>query len=75
MTSTLETIGLIATILAISGVVLNNYRRVECFGVWLVSNALTLGIHVSVGVWSLALRDVVFLGLAVHGWRMWRKRG
>ena len=69
----LETIGTIATVIAILGVVLNNRRKRACFLLWLASNALSAGIHVSVGVWSLVARDVIFLALAVEGLWLWRR--
>lgn len=69
----IEAIGAAATAIAICGVVLNNRRRRSCFVLWLVSNSLTLAIHVAVGVWSLVARDAVFLLLAVEGLYRWRK--
>lgn len=67
----IELIGAIATALAIGGVLLNNHRLRVCFLVWLVSNAITLGLHLHAGLFSLAARDVAFLLLAVHGWVKW----
>lgn len=69
----LEVIGIISSVMAIAGVVLNNRMRIECFYLWWVSNAIFVGIHVHAGIWSLAGRDVVFLVLAVHGWHCWKK--
>jgi len=69
----LETIGTIATVLAITGVLANNRRLRWCFVVWMVSNSLTAGIHAYAGIWSLFVRDVVFLILAVEGWKKWGK--
>lgn len=71
---TLELIGAVATCLAIAGVVLNNGRRRTCFLVWLFSNGLSLGIHLWLGVWSLAGRDAAFLALAVDGWFRWGRK-
>ncbi len=70
----IELIGIIATILAVTGVLANNRRLRWCFIVWFISNSITLIIHVHVGVWSLMVRDVIFLMLAVEGWRMWKLR-
>jgi nicotinamide riboside transporter PnuC len=70
----IETIGTISTVLAIAGVILNNRRLRPCFLVWMVSNALTLGIHAQTDVWSLVVRDAVFLVLAVEGWIKWSKK-
>ena len=67
----LETVGWSATFVALVGVYLNNRRRRACFVVWLISNAMTLGIHVAIGMWSLAARDVSFFVLAIHGWMLW----
>ena len=70
----LEVIGIIATILAVTGVVLNNRRLRVCFIIWFVSNALSLIIHAQTGVWSLTARDAIFLVLAVEGWIKWGKK-
>ena len=64
-------IGWTATIVAILGVWLNNRRRRACFVLWLVSNGITFGIHAWAGMWSLAVRDLAFFVLAVHGWWLW----
>lgn len=70
----IETLGVIATVIAIAGVVLNNHRHIGCFYLWLVSNTLSAVVHVQTGVWSMTLRDVIFLGLALHGWRVWKSK-
>lgn len=69
----IEVLGAIAGLAAIVGVVLNNRRLIGCFYVWIFSNALTGGIHVYSGLWTLAIRDVVFLVLAFDGLRHWRR--
>ena len=68
-----EALGIIGTVLAVAGTVLNNQRRRACFYVWIVSNIITLIVHVQAGIWSLAARDAIFLVLAVDGLRRWRK--
>ena len=70
----IEIISTLATIIAIAGVILNNHRRRSCFILWLGSNSLTLAVHLYVGLWSMSVRDVIFLGLAVHGWAMWGRK-
>ena len=70
----LELIGTISTILAVTGVILNNRRLRVCFLVWMVSNSLTLIIHGHTGIWSLAVRDGIFLILAVEGWIKWGRK-
>jgi len=67
----IEIAGMISTMFAVAGVVLNNRRLRLCFALWLVSNAVSLWIHVDAGVWSLAVRDGIFLLLAVEGWFKW----
>ncbi|MFB3894642.1 MAG: nicotinamide mononucleotide transporter [Phycisphaerae bacterium] len=46
-------------------------RRRACFALWLVSNAITFGIHAAAGMWPLAARDGAFFIMAIHGWRVW----
>ena len=71
----IELVGIIAVV----GVVLNAKRMTSCFYVWMVSNSISLGLHVyaamTVGAdtWALAGRDVMFLVLAFYGLKSWRK--
>ena len=72
MNITIETFGIITTVLAIAGVVLNNRMDRKCFWFWIVSNAISCGLHCYIGLWSLAVRDAAFLVLAFDGLRRWR---
>ena len=67
-------IGMIGTVLAIVGVVLNNRLNIACFSVWIVSNTIFAALHIKAGLWSIVVRDVVFTFLAIEGWRQWSKK-
>lgn len=67
MTKRLEILGTIAPVIAVAGVLANNYRLRACFVAWLLSNGLTAYLHLRQRMWSLLMRDVIFLGLAVQG--------
>lgn len=67
----IELLGFISTVLSVAGVLLNNYRLWPCFVLWLFSNALCAWIHYKKRVWSLLVRDIIFLGLAVQGLILW----
>jgi len=76
-----ELLGWLATTGAVVGVVANNHRLRWCFLVWLCTNAASCLLHVrglllgDDAMLAMAVRDGVFLLLAVHGWLMWgRKR-
>lgn len=68
-----EALGIIATILAVAGVWLNNRKLIACFYLWLISNAISAYCHYDVGLNSLLMRDAIFLVLAVEGILKWRK--
>jgi len=70
----IEIISILATVIAIAGVILNNHRRRECFLLWLGSNSLTLAVHLAVGLYAMSVRDMIFIALAVHGWIMWGRK-
>ena len=70
-----EIFGFVAGIVAIAGVVLNNHRLVECFWLWMVSNAICAGIHLRAGLYSMAAKDIVFLVLAIDGLIRWTGAG
>lgn len=67
----LELIGAVATVLAVTGVLFNNRRCRICFIFWFASNSVTLILHADVGLWSLVVRDAIFIALAVEGWLRW----
>ena len=58
--------------IAIIGVIANNHKLWVCFPLWFVSNLAGAWIHYQSGVYSLLARDVIFLGLAVHGFYIWK---
>ena len=64
-----EVFGTAAMVLAIWGCVLNNRLRRSCFVFWLISNAISAGMHIEMNCWSLATRDAVFFVLAIEGLR------
>jgi nicotinamide riboside transporter PnuC len=69
----IEFIGTITTILAVSGVVLNNRHRIECFYLWLVSNLLSAVIHFQTETYSLMVRDLIFLALSIERIWVWKR--
>lgn len=69
----IELVGLVVTVIAVAGVVCNNRKLRACFWLWIISNALTAAIHAHAGIWSLCVRDVIFLILSIEGWWLWRK--
>ena len=69
-----EVFGVIATVLAVTGCVLNNRRRRICFAVWIFSNLICGWLHFDSGLWPLMVRDVIFSALAIEGWFLWDKR-
>jgi nicotinamide mononucleotide transporter len=66
-----ESISLVATVIAVAGVVLNNHRVRWCFALWLCSNAMSAAVHLDAHLWGMLARDSIFLLLAVHGWWAW----
>jgi len=69
-----EIAGVIAMMLAVSGVISNNRKLRVCFILWIISNILSGYIHFSTGVTSLLVRDILFTILAVEGWYKWSKK-
>ncbi len=62
---------ILATVFSVAGVVLNNYQCRWCFPLWLVSNAICFGYHWRARLIGLAVRDGIFIALAVAGWIQW----
>lgn len=70
----MEITGWIATGLAVVGVLLNNQLMRSCFYFWLISNAISCGLHIAVCLWSLAVRDALFFAFAIFGLLSWSKK-
>lgn len=68
-------LGWLATVLSVAGVVLNNCRLWPCFLLWMVSNAISAMLHArrDTRIWSLFVRDLVFLALSVVGLWQWTR--
>ena len=66
-----EVFGVIATVISVVGVILNNNRQIECFGFWVVSNLICAAIHAKSRLWSMMVRDLIFTVLAVDGIFRW----
>lgn len=69
-----EYLGIIATALAVTGVLLNNRMNRWGFALWVVSNLLCLRLHAVAGLISLAARDIIFTVLAVEGFFRWSRK-
>lgn len=67
----IEIVGVLVTVLAVYGVILNNGHNKKCFIVWFYSNALSLIVHASLMCWSLTVRDLIFMCLAYVGYKKW----
>ena len=67
----IEVIGIISMCLSVTGVVLNNRKLKICFIFWVISNTFSGYIHYNSEVYSLLLRDFVFILLAIEGWFKW----
>ncbi len=62
------------TAASIGGVILNNYRRRECFLVWIVTN-FTWSLHdLSIGERAQAAMFLVYFFLAIWGYVQWGKK-
>jgi len=70
----MELLGIVATVLAIAGVLLNNRLNRACFILWLISNGMSCLIHAVIGCWSLTVRDAIFFVLAIQGYVLWGKK-
>lgn len=68
-----EIFGMVCTVIAVAGVWLNNRKVRACFVLWLFSNAISMALHIGAGLYSLAVRDLIFLALAVEGLIIWRE--
>ncbi len=69
-----EFFSVISSVLAITGVVLNNRLNITCFYLWIVSNVICAIIHAFSGLYVLAGKDLIFFLLAIHGLWSWSQK-
>jgi nicotinamide riboside transporter PnuC len=62
-------------LLGITGVVLNNHRRKECFYCWLLSSAGWAVVDFSTGLYIQSALFATYFCLAIHGLAKWSKEG
>jgi len=70
---TMDMLGWPATVLAVIGVLLNNFQLWPCFVFWMLSNGLSAWIHRTTGPRSLMVRDLIFFALACVGLWQWTR--
>lgn len=63
----------LTTVGALTGQLLLARKRTDNWPVWLAVNVLSVVLFVQAGLWPTALLYAVFAGLAVVGWRTWRR--
>lgn len=61
------------TSVSVAAQVLTMARRVEAWPLWVVVNILSVGLYASQGLWITTGLYLIFLGLAVWIWWLWRK--
>jgi len=64
----------ILVVLSISGVILNNHKRIECFYIWMFTNASWFVVDLYYGIYPQAVLFFIYFILAVHGLITWRKK-
>lgn len=69
--ATIDMVQWAATVLAVTGVVLNNSRNRHCFILWCISNLICMTYHYRGKMWGLMWRDVIFTVLSIVGWFQW----
>ena len=62
------------TAMSLVGVVLNIYKRQECFMIWIVTNAAWSAYDLAIGAHEQALLFAVYFVLAAWGLIKWRKQ-
>ncbi|MGC8731877.1 MAG: hypothetical protein ACP5RC_06420, partial [Halothiobacillaceae bacterium] len=56
------------------GAELNTPMRVQGFYVWLLAHLALFAVHLSSGLWALALLDMAYFRINIRGIRHWRRQ-
>lgn len=61
------------TAVSLVGQVLLGRKFIESWLVWIVVNSVSVGLFAWKGLWLTTLLYLLFIGLSVAGWRVWRR--
>jgi nicotinamide mononucleotide transporter len=62
------------TALSLIGQALLGRKLLENWGVWIVVNAVSIGLFMHKALWLTAALYLVFIAMSIVGWRAWRAR-
>jgi len=62
------------TILSLTGTILNIKKKKVCFIIWTITNSLWTIVDFNAGLYSQAMLQFVYVGLAIWGIIEWRKK-
>jgi nicotinamide mononucleotide transporter len=62
------------TVGSIAGQLLLGRKLIETWPVWLAVNAFSVGLFALKGLWLTVVLYALFAGMALLGWRQWRRR-
>jgi nicotinamide mononucleotide transporter len=62
------------TALSLVGQALLGRKLLENWGVWILVNAVSVGLFIHKALWLTAALYIVFIAMSVVGWRAWRAR-
>lgn len=69
----MEWLGWVATVISISGIVLNAKKNILCWPIWLMSNAAWITYFIIKFDPPSLILWIVFTIFNVYGWIQWRK--
>ena len=67
----MKTLGWVATILSITGILLNANLIIWCWSVWILSNVFWIIWSINKKEWSQLVLWIVFLITNIYGWYQW----
>jgi nicotinamide riboside transporter PnuC len=54
---------------------MNIHHRAECFAIWTATNSIWAAVDWCAGIHAQAALHMIYIVLAVHGYRAWTARG
>lgn len=67
----MKTLGWVATILSITGILLNANLIIWCWSVWILSNVFWIIWSINKKEWSQLVLWIIFLITNIYGWYQW----
>lgn len=68
----IDIIGWVGTILMFTGSIINIYKHIWCWPLWIIGGVLIIIQSISIGSYNIIALQLLYMPLNILGWMHWR---